>query len=325
MCLEAGRGKKSLIGCTQPRRIAALSVEARISEELKSDKAVGSKIRFHNNTLPENLIRIMTDGMLLSEFHSDPLLSRYDTIIIDEAHERSLNIDVVLGLLKRLIIKRKDLKVIITSATLDTEKFAKHFFNAPVIEVEGKTFPVEIRYEEQLKEYSGLSLPEFCALKIEELVLSTRSGDILVFLPTEADIKETIKIVGGKFLDRLDILPLYARLPSSEQKKVFASGGKRKLIVSTNVAETSLTIVGIKYVIDSGLARISRYSPSSGTHALPVDPVSRASADQRAGRCGRVETVCVYVFIQKKTTIPELLLRLRRYSGQILPKLFSVF
>ena len=313
MCLEAGRGVDGLIGCTQPRRIAALTVASRIAEELGHDHMVGSKIRFKDSSKPENVIRVMTDGMLLAEAQSHPTLRAYDTLIIDEAHERSLNIDVLLGMVRRLIEKRRDLKVVITSATLDTQKFSKHFADAPIIEVSGRTFPVEILYEPPTEDTAALSLAERCAASLMDLVGGTRRGDLLAFLPTEQDIKETMELVARRYADRLDIVPLYARLPASEQKKAFAQGGRRKLVVATNVAETSLTIPGIRYVVDSGLARISRYNPGTGTHGLPVDPISRASADQRAGRCGRVEEgICIRLYSEEdyqarpRFTLPEI-------------------
>ncbi len=317
MCIEAGRGVDGLIGCTQPRRIAAITVAERIAEELKNPELVGCKIRFHDSSKASNYIRVMTDGILLAEAQGHPALNAYDTLIIDEAHERSLNIDVLLGMVRKLIDRRRNLKVIITSATLDTQKFSKHFRDAPIIEVSGRTYPVEIRYEEPVegseKENAASSLAERTAAAISSLMKENRSGDILAFLPTEIDIRETMKIADREYADRLNIVPLYARLPSSEQKKAFASGGRRKLIVATNVAETSLTIPGIRYVVDTGLARISRYNPGTGTHGLPVDPISRASADQRAGRCGRVANgICIRMYSEEdylarpKFTLPEI-------------------
>jgi len=317
MCIEAGRGVDGLIGCTQPRRIAAITVAERIAEELKNTDLVGCKIRFHDSSKASNYIRVMTDGILLAEAQGHPSLNAYDTLIIDEAHERSLNIDVLLGMVRKLIDRRRNLKVIITSATLDTQKFSKHFRDAPIIEVSGRTYPVEIRYEEPGEgsetESAAASLAERTAAAVSSLMKESRSGDILAFLPTEIDIRETMLIAGREFADRLNIVPLYARLPSSEQKKAFASGGRRKLIVATNVAETSLTIPGIRYVVDTGLARISRYNPGTGTHGLPVDPISRASADQRAGRCGRVaDGICIRMYSEEdylarpKFTLPEI-------------------
>ena len=300
MCIEAGRGIDGLIGCTQPRRIAALTVSARIAEELGDERYVGSKIRFHDSTGPENVVRVMTDGMLLAEAQGHPTLRAYDTLIIDEAHERSLNIDVLLGLVRRLVDRRKDLKVIITSATLDTAKFSRHFADAPIIEVSGRTYPVEIRYADPGEGDGNASAAERCAQGVLDILEETRRGDILVFLPTEQDIRDTIDIVARSVSGRLDLVPLYARLPAREQKRAFALGGARKVVVATNVAETSLTIPGIKYVVDSGLARISRYNPGTGTQGLPVEPISQASADQRAGRCGRVEDgICIRLYSEE--------------------------
>jgi len=313
MCIEAGRGVDGLIGCTQPRRIAALTVASRIAEELGDEEVVGSKIRFRERSSKRNFIRVMTDGILLAETQTHPNLNNYDTIIIDEAHERSLNIDVLLGMLKLLLARRAFLKLIITSATLDTEKFSRHFNDAPIIEVSGRSFPVDIHYEAAKEEQMEMSLAERSTFILAELLRSSSRGDILVFLPTEQDIRETMGLAKKNFSNRLDILPLFARLPASEQKKVFHRTGRRKLVVATNVAETSLTIPGIRYVVDSGLARISRYNPGTTTHGLPVDRVSQASADQRAGRCGRVENgVCVRMYSladyesRRQFTLPEI-------------------
>ncbi|RLW69984.1 MAG: ATP-dependent RNA helicase HrpA, partial [spirochete symbiont of Stewartia floridana] len=323
ICLEAGRGLKGLIGCTQPRRIAALSIAARIAEEMGDEKGVGCKIRFHDSSGPENLIRVMTDGMLLAEIQKSPNLSAYDTIIIDEAHERSLNIDVLLGMMKRLIACRDTLKLIITSATLDTQEFSRHFNDAPVIEVSGRVFPVDIRY--MPPEEDSMSLAENAASCVKMIMEESQRGDILVFQPTEQDIRETIELVSREFAGRLNIVPLYARLPAAQQNKAFELGGRRKLVVATNVAETSLTIPGIRYVADTGLARISRYNPGTGTHGLPIDLISRASAEQRAGRCGRVsDGICIRLYSEesyrtrleytppeiKRTNLAEVVLRL---------------
>lgn len=330
MCLEAAGEKRGLIGCTQPRRIAALTLAARIAEELGDRDAVGCRIRFHDSAAPGNRIRLMTDGILLSEAVRSPSLGAYHSIIVDEAHERSLNIDVLLGLLHGLIQRRRDLKLIITSATLDTEKFAAHFGDAPIIEVSGRSFPVEIRYEPpgeggQGKDEAASSWAERVSEAVERIVQESRRGDILVFLPTEQEIRDTVEIIRGRFARLLDVLPLYARLPASEQKKALAPGGRRRVVAATNVAETSLTIPGIRYVVDSGTARISRYNPGTGTRGLPVEAVSRASADQRAGRCGRVEDgVCIRLYSEEdyrsrpeytppeiqRTNLAEVILRL---------------
>jgi len=301
-CLAAGRGIEGKIGCTQPRRIAALSVAERIAFEMgeKPGRTVGYKIRFQDRDDPLGFVKIMTDGILLAETQGDPWLNEYDTLIIDEAHERSLNIDFILGILRRLIRKRKDLKVIITSATIDTKKFSEAFDNAPVIEVSGRTFPVEVRYADS--DDSGdeeQSMAERAADAVDSLVRKDSRGDILIFMPTEQEIRETCDLLRGR-QPAAEIMPLYARLSSSDQQKVFASTAGRKIIVSTNVAETSLTIPGIRYVVDSGVARLAQYYPSTGTFALPIVPVSRSSADQRKGRCGRVENgICVRLYSEE--------------------------
>ncbi|MBN2617860.1 MAG: ATP-dependent RNA helicase HrpA [Spirochaetales bacterium] len=298
-CLEAGCGEGGIIACTQPRRIAAVSVATRLAEELKSPlgRDVGYKIRFGEEFSKDGYIKVLTDGMLLAETQTDRFLNNYDCIIIDEAHERSLNIDFIIGILRNIITKRSDLKVIITSATIDTEKFSKAFNNAPVIEVSGRTFPVEVIYKEDDNNDLELSFGEKAANATIELVETTNNGDILVFLPTEQDIQEAIDSLTKRFLGKYEILPLFARLSQSEQKEVFKSTNKRKIIVSTNIAETSLTIPGIKYVIDSGVARISQYSHKTRTMGLPVSPISRSSADQRKGRCGRVENgICIRLY-----------------------------
>ncbi|MDM8516765.1 ATP-dependent RNA helicase HrpA [Desulfobacterales bacterium HSG16] len=303
LCLIAGRGIDGKIGCTQPRRIAASSVARRIAEELGEElgKSVGYKIRFQDNTHEDAYIKIMTDGILLAETQRDTFLNEYDTIIVDEAHERSLNIDFVLGILKNLLKKRKNLKLLITSATIDTEKFSKAFDNAPVIEVSGRMYPVESRYMQADEE--DTTHVEMAAKAVRMLMdEAPYGGDILTFMPTEQDIRETCDLIESGLTSRhrkrnISIMPLFARLSAAEQTRVFAKTHGRKIIVATNVAETSITIPGIKYVVDTGLARISRYLPRSKTTALPVIPVSRSSADQRMGRCGRVENgICVRLF-----------------------------
>ncbi|MBU2481077.1 MAG: ATP-dependent RNA helicase HrpA, partial [Proteobacteria bacterium] len=304
-CVEAGRGTAGMIGCTQPRRIAAINVAKRIAQELNEPmgQSVGYKIRFDDRTSPKSCIKLMTDGILLAETQADRTLSAYDTIIVDEAHERSLNIDFTLGILRKLVQKRKDLKLIITSATIDTEKFSKAFNNAPIIEVSGRMFPVEIRYQpflnpdDEKQSLEDQGYVEAAADAVGMLLSKRGSGDILVFMPTEQDIGETMELIRAKKYAGATILPLFARLSAGEQDKIFASQTGRKVIVSTNVAETSLTIPGIKYVVDTGLARIPRYSPRTRTTALPVSPISQSSANQRAGRCGRVENgVCIRLF-----------------------------
>lgn len=302
-CLAAHRGIDGLIACTQPRRIAAITVANRIAEELgeETGRTVGYKIRFTDKTSPDGYIKIMTDGILLAETHGDPDLTRYDTIIVDEAHERSLNIDFILGVLKTLLKKRKDLKVIITSATIDTEKFSKAFDNAPVVEVSGRMYPVEVKYflpEPDAK--NEQTHVELAALAVDRLQKKSPSGDILVFMPTEQDIRETCELIEGRKYPRVIILPLFARLSAPEQAKVFSRPPGRKIIIATNIAETSITIPEIKYVIDTGLARISQYSPRSRITSLPVVPISQSSADQRKGRCGRVENgVCLRLYSEE--------------------------
>jgi ATP-dependent helicase HrpA len=307
-CLTAGRGIDGKIACTQPRRIAATTVAGRIAEELGEElgQSVGYKIRFQDKTDPDAYIKVVTDGILLAETQGDPWLNEYDTIIVDEAHERSLNIDFVLGILKRLVQRRKNLKLIITSATIDTEKFSKAFDDAPVIEVSGRMFPVETIYAPISGGEGGpedQGYVEAAAEAAANLLSTTRTGDILIFMPTEQDIGETMEILRGKQQAGVSILPLFARLSAKEQSKVFSTGPGRKVVVSTNVAETSLTIPGIKYVIDTGLARIPSYSPRTRTTALPVAPISQSSANQRKGRCGRVENgICIRLYDEDEFT-----------------------
>jgi len=299
MCLEAGRGIDGRIGCTQPRRVAAVTVSQRIAEEMGEEpgRSVGYKIRFEERTSPEGFIKIMTDGILLMEAQADPSLNEYDTIIVDEAHERSLNIDFVLGMLKTLLRRRRDLKVIITSATIDTEKFSAAFGGAPIIAVSGRLYPVEIRYEPFEEDPEEVTHVEAAVRVVDDLLDGGGGGDILVFMPTEQDIRETCEMLEGRDRRGVKILPLYARLPSQEQRRVFVPIPERKVVVATNVAETSVTIPGIRYVVDTGLARIAYYNPRTRTSGLPVRPISRSSADQRAGRCGRVENgVCIRLY-----------------------------
>ena len=309
-CLAAGRGIDGRIGCTQPRRIAATSVARRIAEEMGEPvgRSVGYKIRFQDRTGPDAFIKIMTDGILLAEVQQDRYLSEYDTIIVDEAHERSLNIDFVLGLLKTLLKKRRDLKLIITSATIDTEKFSRAFDDAPVIEVSGRLYPVDVGYYPDDPLFATSSdEPNDDMTHVETAVAAIRRlkrrgpyGDILVFMPTEQDIRETCEILEGDGAPGERVMPLFARLTADEQARVFARTKGRKIIVATNVAETSLTIPGIRYVVDSGLARVSQYNPRTRTTALPVEPISRSSADQRKGRCGRVENgVCIRLYSEE--------------------------
>ena len=303
-CLAAGRGIDGLIGHTQPRRIAAQAVARRIAEEMGQGigQAVGYKIRFQDATSPDAYVKVMTDGILLAEATGDRMLSAYDTLIVDEAHERSLNIDFILGYLRTLTRRRRDLRVIITSATIDTAKFSKAFGEAPVIEVSGRTYPVEVRYEppDEARGEGDLTPVEQAASAVARIQQERRPGDILVFMPTEQDIRELCEVITGAGPPGTSVLPLFARLTAAEQGRVFHPALGRKVIVATNVAETSLTIPGITFVVDTGLARIPRYSPRTRTTAMPVVPVSRSSADQRKGRCGRVANgTCIRLYSEE--------------------------
>jgi len=321
ICLELGRGIDGLIGHTQPRRIAARTVANRIAEELQSKlgEQVGYKVRFNDQVSKHSYIKLMTDGILLAEMQKDRLLRQYDTIIIDEAHERSLNIDFILGYLRQVLVKRPDLKVIVTSATIDPQRFAQHFADkdgkaAPIIEVSGRTFPVEMRYRplndgsendndknDQPREgaFEGKDVIHGILSAVEELseLSSTGQGDILVFLNGEREIRDTAAALNKANLRHTQVLPLYARLTISEQNQIFKPHSGRNIVLATNVAETSLTVPGIKYVIDPGTARISRYSYRTKVQRLPIESISQASANQRAGRCGRVSSgVCIRLY-----------------------------
>ena len=327
MCLAAGRGDKGRIACTQPRRVAATSVARRVAEELNVafGREVGCKIRFADQTTGDTVIKFMTDGMLLAELQADPELREYDTIIVDEAHERSLNIDFILGHLRRLRERRPDLKIIITSATIDTEAFSKAFGDAPIIEVSGRVYPVEVIYA-PLDEMGRANPPdepsapaarrddspypkgrrddqtyiEAAVEAVERILLESSQGDLLVFFPTERDIREARDQLEGRRLGQLEIVPLFGRLTNAEQQRVFSPARHRKIVLATNIAETSLTIPGIRFVIDTGLARVSRYTPQSRTRRLPVEAISQSSADQRKGRCGRVsDGVCIRLFLEQ--------------------------
>ena len=302
LCLKLGRGREKQIVHTQPRRLAARSVAARIAEELQSDLGdlCGYQVRFDRQSSDGTSIKLVTDGLLLAEFRNDPLLERYDTVIVDEAHERSLNIDFLLGILKTLLPKRPDLKVIVTSATINYEKFSDHFLNSPVIQVSGRTHPVAVQYRPMgdlvAAKADGVSLAQAIHQAVVDLRAMDRDsrkpmGDILVFLPGEREIRDVSHFLRQAALDRLDVLPLYARLGAKEQQRIFnpVDRGSQRIVLATNVAETSLTVPGIRYVIDSGLARVSRYSPRSRIQRLPIEPISQASANQRSGRCGRTE------------------------------------
>lgn len=340
ICLGMGRGVDGFIGHTQPRRIAARSVAARVADELHSPlgTTVGYKVRFNDTTSPETYVKLMTDGILLAESQGDRFFEQYDTLIIDEAHERSLNIDFLLGRMKQILPRRPELRVIITSATIDAARFAEHFEapgqEVPVLEVAGRTFPVEIRYrplvsddEEETDTGSGSAKPDGAGPRSEgskrrgpgrrrgepdlqaaildavDELMAAGPGDILIFMPTERDIHETARSLRGRLLPernrglKTEVLPLYARLSARDQNRIFQTGPHRRVVIATNVAESSLTVPGIRYVVDTGTARISRYSARSRMQRLPVEPVSRASANQRAGRCGRVAPgICIRLY-----------------------------
>ncbi len=291
ICLTLGRGVLGAIGHTQPRRVAARTVATRIAVELKTELGglVGYKVRFHDKVSADTVIKLMTDGILLAEIHSDPMLRRYDTIIIDEAHERSLNIDFLLGYLKQLLPRRPDLKLIITSATLDADRFARHF-GAVVVEVSGRSYPVETRYRplQISDEGEAQDVPKAVSAALDELAAGGLRGDVLVFLPGEREIRDTAEALRRHHPKGIEILPLFSRLSAAEQDKVFKTGGQRRVVLATNVAETSLTVPNIGYVIDCGLARVNRYSIRQKVEQLHIEKISRAAANQRSGRCGRV-------------------------------------
>ncbi|RKX61130.1 MAG: ATP-dependent RNA helicase HrpA [Thermodesulfobacteriota bacterium] len=331
ICLAAGRGAHRKIACTQPRRVAAITVAARVAEELgpQGPRLVGYKIRFRDSTGPETRIKFVTDGMLLAEVQQDPRLRAYDTIIVDEAHERSLNIDFLLGILRRLLPVRPGLKVIITSATMDTAHFCQAFGKVPVIEIAGRGYPVEIQYKPiEQDEESDITTVEKVIFATEEIRRKDPFGDIPVFLPTEREILETVKILKARCQDEALVLPMYGRLAASDQKRIFRPAPVQKIVVATNVAETSITVPGIIYVVDSGLARIARYNVRSRTKALPIVPISRGSADQRAGRAGRVHAgVCVRLYSEEdyedrpEYTLPEIR---RSNLAEVILRLYSM-
>ncbi|HEX4821566.1 MAG TPA: ATP-dependent RNA helicase HrpA, partial [Acidimicrobiales bacterium] len=300
ICLELGRGIGGLIGHTQPRRLAARTVAERVAEELGGEVGgiVGYAVRFTDRVSERTLVKVMTDGILLNEIQRDRALTAYDTLIVDEAHERSLNVDFILGYLKQLLPRRPDLKVIITSATIDTARFAQHFDDAPVVEVSGRTFPVEVRYRPLVDEENDIERDQTQAIcdAVDEL-RREGPGDVLVFLSGEREIRDTADALGRLELPDTELLNLYARLSIAEQHRVFQPHKGRRIVLATNVAETSLTVPGIRYVIDTGNARISRYNRRTKVQRLPIEPVSQASANQRAGRCGRVAPgICIRLF-----------------------------
>ena len=309
LCLQAGRGAAGMIGCTQPRRIAARAVARRVAEELQVPLggAVGFQVRFNDSVGEHTAVKFMTDGILLAEIASDRWLSRYDTIIVDEAHERSLNIDFLLGYLKRLLPRRPDLKLVVTSATIDTERFAGHFGGAPVVEVEGRGYPVEVRYRplgegeadeapppsgggraRSRAEAPGLGVLDGIVAACDEIMAERGTGDVLVFLPGEREIRDAHQALEKRRYRHTEVVPLYARLSARDQDRVFNPGPQRRIVLATNVAETSLTVPRIHYVVDPGLARVKRYSPRQKLDRLHIEAISQASADQRKGRCGRV-------------------------------------
>ncbi|WAW92308.1 ATP-dependent RNA helicase HrpA [Xanthomonas citri pv. malvacearum] len=314
LCLAAGRGAAGMIGCTQPRRIAARAVAARVADELKTPlgTTVGFQVRFTDRVSDQSRIKFMTDGILLAEIASDRWLSSYDTIIVDEAHERSLNIDFLLGYLKQLLHKRSDLKLIVTSATIDTERFAQHFDNAPVISVEGRTFPVEVRYRplegdtgdgDDGEHGSGRdgerSVNDAIVAAIDEITRIDPRGDVLMFLPGEREIRDAHQSLERRKYRETEVVPLYARLSAADQDRVFNPGPRRRLVLATNVAETSLTVPRIRYVVDPGLARVKRYNPRQKLDRLHIEPISQASANQRMGRCGRIaEGICYRLYAE---------------------------
>ncbi len=333
MCLEAGLGIEAKIGCTQPRRVAALSISRRIAEELNVNwgREVGCTIRFDDRCSAQTYIKLMTDGILLAETQGDPLLSEYNCIIIDEAHERSLNIDFLLGYLKTLLVKRTELKLIITSATIDTATFSKAFNDAPIIEVSGRLYPVEVicaPFDADSEERGDFTYVDAAVRAAETALCEPGKGDILIFMPGERDIRETSDLLEGRFGREAEIIPLFGLLSTADQQRVFAPLNRRKIVVATNIAETSLTIPGIRYVIDSGLARISRYNPRTRTKRLPVEAISQSSANQRKGRSGRVQDgVCIRLYSEadfnerpqytqpeiQRANLAEVILRMKAY------------
>ncbi|MEE4242446.1 MAG: ATP-dependent RNA helicase HrpA [Desulfopila sp.] len=315
MCLELLLTSGGRVGCTQPRRIAALTVSARVADELEQYRqVVGYKIRFRDSTSDATRIKFMTDGVLLAESRNDRLLQEYDFLIIDEAHERSLNIDFLLGHLKNICNERPDLKIIITSATIDTDAFSKHFNNAPIVQIPGKTYPVEVRYCPPLPDKYGEieNYIESCVDAISQIYSHEPPGDILAFLPSERDIRNCVDLLKKK-IKNAAILPLFGRLHSADQKKIFHSGKQTKIVIATNVAETSITVPGIRYVVDTGLARMAFYNFRAKTNSLPIQRISRASCDQRKGRCGRIGPgICIRLFDEQdyldreEYTLPEI-------------------
>jgi ATP-dependent helicase HrpA len=340
MCLEAGLGERGQIGCTQPRRVAALSISRRVAEELRVPwgHEVGCKMRFNDDTSRETRIKFMTDGILLAEVQSDPLLRSYSALILDEAHERSLNIDFLLGYLQGLLRRRTDLKLVITSATIDTEAFSRAFGGAPVIEVSGRLWPVDIRYAPPesfatARTDEGVTHIEAAVRATEDALIESDDGDVLIFMPTERDIRETRETLENTLGAGTEILGLFGRMPGAEQSRIFEPGPRRRVIVATNIAETSLTLPRIRYVIDCGLSRMSRYNPRTRTKRLPVEEISQSSANQRAGRAGRVQHgYCIRLYAEddfaqrprftepeiRRANLAEVILRMKAFRlGEI--------
>ncbi len=320
ICLDLGRGVQGMIGHTQPRRIAARSVASRVAKELGTQLGdlVGFQVRFTDKSDAGNYVKVMTDGILLAETQGDRWLSQYDTLILDEAHERSLNIDFLLGYIKQLLPRRPELRLIVTSATIDAARFSAHFGNAPVIEVSGRLYPVEVLYrpfDEDDEDEHEIDLPEAIVSAVDEVTSRSSSGDVLVFLPGEREIRDAAEALRKHYPQGVEILPLFARLSAQDQERIFSpGGGARRIVLATNVAETSLTVPGIRFVVDSGLARINRYSYRNKVELLQVEKISRASANQRAGRCGRVMNgTCVRLYgeedfgVRSEFTDPEIL------------------
>ncbi|MBF0134956.1 MAG: ATP-dependent RNA helicase HrpA [Magnetococcales bacterium] len=321
ICLELGLGVAGMIGVTQPRRIAARTIAAYLARDLKTEigRLVGFKIRFSDRVGPDACLKIMTDGILLAETRSDPLLTQYDALVIDEAHERGLNVDFLIGYVKRLLPRRPDLKIIISSATLDTEKFSRHFQNAPIVEVSGRTYPVEVRYrpvERPIEENADdePDLEQAILTAVDELAALQPEGDILVFLPGEREIRELAEAMRKHHPPQTEILPLFARLSTTEQNRIFEPSNRLRIVLATNVAETSITVPGIRHVVDTGLARISRFSGRSRIQRLPIEKISQSAADQRKGRCGRLSPgVCIRLYSEEdfnhrpRFTEPEIL------------------
>jgi len=328
-CLEAGRGRGGRIGCTQPRRIAALSLAGFLGSQFTVPGQVGYKIRFREDLAPDAKIKFMTDGILLAEIAGDPLLKKYDTIIIDEAHERSINVDFLLGCMRKILPRRPDLCLIISSATIDTKLFSRAFHNARVISVSGRLFPVEIRYKPVIELWKGESMDSYIegvVTSVQEIIASGEDGDILVFLPTIDDTTETLNRLRHIAGQTCTVLPLHSRISPVLQQKIFQPSSQRRIIAATNIAETSITVPGIRFVIDSGLARLLRYEPMAGFSRMPIEKISKASADQRAGRCGRVQDgICIRLYSEQdymsrpSFTTPEL--RRANLSGVILKML----